>query len=151
MSKVIAIIGGGPAGLMAAEAAVERGAHVDVYDAMPSVGRKFLLAGKGGLNLTHGEPLDPFLDRYGARRAPRAARAFPPRFRSGRVARVVARARHRDLRGIFRARIPGADEGRAAAASVARATARRGREIPPPPSLVGMGRERRAALRHSAR
>lgn len=64
----VVIIGGGPAGLMAAEAAVGAGAAVDVYDAMPSVGRKFLLAGKGGLNLTHSEPLDAFLSRYGTRR-----------------------------------------------------------------------------------
>jgi len=65
----IAIIGGGPAGLMAAEAAVAGGARVDVYDAMASVGRKFLLAGKGGLNLTHSEPCPTFLTRYGGRRA----------------------------------------------------------------------------------
>jgi uncharacterized flavoprotein (TIGR03862 family) len=65
----IAVIGGGPAGLMAAEAAISRGACVDVYDAMPSVGRKFLLAGKGGLNLTHSEPAEKFLARYGPRRA----------------------------------------------------------------------------------
>ena len=65
----VAIVGAGPAGLMAAEAAAEGGAKVDVYDAMPSVGRKFLLAGKGGLNLTHGEPLERFLERYGPRRA----------------------------------------------------------------------------------
>ena len=64
----IAIVGGGPAGLMAAEAARAGGAEVDLYDAMPSIGRKFLLAGKGGLNLTHSEPLEPFLSRYGARR-----------------------------------------------------------------------------------
>jgi uncharacterized flavoprotein (TIGR03862 family) len=64
----IAVIGGGPAGLMAAEAAISRGARVDVYDAMPSVGRKFLLAGKGGLNLTHSEPAKKFLARYGVRR-----------------------------------------------------------------------------------
>ena len=64
----IVVIGGGPAGLMAAEAAISSGAHVDVYDAMPSVGRKFLLAGKGGLNLTHSEPAEKFLSRYGARR-----------------------------------------------------------------------------------
>ena len=64
----IAVIGGGPAGLMAAEAAIVKGASVDVYDAMPSVGRKFLLAGKGGLNLTHSEATDKFLDRYGERR-----------------------------------------------------------------------------------
>ena len=65
----IAIIGGGPAGLMAAERAIAGGARVDLYDAMASVGRKFLLAGKGGLNLTHSEPLEPFLARYGAHRA----------------------------------------------------------------------------------
>ncbi len=67
--RSVAIIGGGPAGLMAAEAASNAGARVDVYDAMPSVGRKFLMAGKGGLNLTHSEPYEAFLARYGARRA----------------------------------------------------------------------------------
>jgi len=51
---------------MAAEAALEGGAKIDIFDAMPSVGRKFLLAGKGGLNLTHAEPLEPFLARFGA-------------------------------------------------------------------------------------
>jgi hypothetical protein len=64
----IAIIGAGPAGLMAAEAASAGGARVDLYDAMASVGRKFLLAGKGGLNLTHSEPSEKFLSRYGVRR-----------------------------------------------------------------------------------
>ncbi|RDJ99236.1 TIGR03862 family flavoprotein [Paraburkholderia lacunae] len=63
-----AVIGGGPAGLMAAEALAQHGVQVDVYDAMPSVGRKFLMAGKGGMNITHSEALEPFLDRYGARR-----------------------------------------------------------------------------------
>ena len=65
----IAIIGGGPAGLMAAEAASADGLQVDLYDAMPSIGRKFLLAGKGGLNLTHSDPAEKFLSRYGSRRA----------------------------------------------------------------------------------
>jgi uncharacterized flavoprotein (TIGR03862 family) len=65
----VAVIGGGPAGLMAAEVLAAGGAQVDLFDAMPSVGRKFLLAGKGGLNLTHSEPLDAFLGRFGARRA----------------------------------------------------------------------------------
>jgi len=65
---VIAIIGGGPAGLMAAEVISQVGLPVHLYDAMPSVGRKFLLAGKGGLNLTHSEPYPQFLDRYGTRR-----------------------------------------------------------------------------------
>jgi uncharacterized flavoprotein (TIGR03862 family) len=58
------VVGAGPAGLMAAEVLAAGGAQVDVFDAMPSVGRKFLLAGKGGLNLTHSEPLEPFLSRY---------------------------------------------------------------------------------------
>ena len=66
-SKTIAIIGGGPAGLMAAEVISQRGARVDVYDSMSSLGRKFLLAGKGGLNLTHSEPFENFVKRYGAR------------------------------------------------------------------------------------
>ena len=60
----VAIIGAGPAGLMAAEVLAQGGARVAVYDAMPSVGRKFLMAGRGGLNLTHSEPLDRFLTRY---------------------------------------------------------------------------------------
>jgi hypothetical protein len=63
----VAVIGAGPAGLMAAEVLATAGQRVDVYDAMPSVGRKFLLAGVGGLNLTHGEPLDAFVSRYGSR------------------------------------------------------------------------------------
>jgi uncharacterized flavoprotein (TIGR03862 family) len=67
--KSVAIIGGGPAGLMAAEVLIEGGVRVDLYDAMPSVGRKFLLAGTGGMNLTHAEPFESFLSRYGTRRA----------------------------------------------------------------------------------
>lgn len=62
------IIGGGPAGLMAAEILLAGDVVVDLYDAMPSVGRKFLLAGKGGLNITHAEPPEKFLARYGAHR-----------------------------------------------------------------------------------
>ncbi|GCL66325.1 NAD(P)/FAD-dependent oxidoreductase [Pseudaquabacterium pictum] len=69
----VAIVGGGPAGLMAAEALLQGGAQVDLYDGMPSVGRKFLLAGKGGLNLTHSEPLEAFTGRY----AERAAQVAP--------------------------------------------------------------------------
>ena len=60
----IAVIGAGPAGLMAAETIAQGGAAVTVFDAMPSVGRKFLMAGRGGLNLTHSEPLDVLLTRY---------------------------------------------------------------------------------------
>jgi hypothetical protein len=65
----VVIIGGGPAGLMAAEVLIEQGIKVDLYDAMPSVGRKFLLAGKGGMNLTHTEASAAFLSRYGTRAA----------------------------------------------------------------------------------
>jgi uncharacterized flavoprotein (TIGR03862 family) len=67
--KSVAIIGGGPAGLMAAEVSSARGLEVDVYDSMPSLGRKFLMAGKSGLNITHSEPFDKFVSRYGERRA----------------------------------------------------------------------------------
>ncbi|MDO8906069.1 TIGR03862 family flavoprotein [Hydrogenophaga sp.] len=60
----VAVLGGGPAGLMAAEVLSAGGAAVHLFDAMPSVGRKFLLAGKGGMNLTHAEPFDAFVGRY---------------------------------------------------------------------------------------
>ncbi len=70
----VAVIGGGPAGLMAAEVLAEAGLAVDLYDAMPSVGRKLLLAGIGGLNLTHGEPEAAFIPRYAER-----AEALRPR------------------------------------------------------------------------
>jgi uncharacterized flavoprotein (TIGR03862 family) len=72
MKKVL-VVGAGPAGLMAADVLSGAGLQVHVYDAMPSVGRKFLLAGKGGLNLTHSEPVDIFASRYGARRSQIAA------------------------------------------------------------------------------
>ncbi len=62
--QTIAVVGGGPAGLFAAQRLAESGFTVTVYDRMPSVGRKLLLAGRGGLNLTHTEPLDAFLTRY---------------------------------------------------------------------------------------
>ena len=68
----VAVIGAGPAGLMAAEVLAQAGARVTVYDAMPSAGRKFLMAGRGGLNLTHSEPLPQFLARY-REAAPRLA------------------------------------------------------------------------------
>ncbi|RLU09008.1 aminoacetone oxidase family FAD-binding enzyme [Pseudomonas prosekii] len=74
----VAIIGGGPAGLMAAEVLSQAGVRVDLYDGMPSVGRKFLLAGVGGMNITHSEAYPAFLSRY-AERAPHIApmlRAF---------------------------------------------------------------------------
>ena len=76
----VAVIGAGPAGLIAAETLAAAGCAVTVFDQMPSVARKFLMAGRGGLNLTHAEPLDAFLGRY---RPPSpllldAVRAFPP-------------------------------------------------------------------------
>jgi uncharacterized flavoprotein (TIGR03862 family) len=76
----VAIIGAGPAGLMAAEVLAQGGADVTIYDAMPSAGRKFLMAGRGGLNLTHSEPLPEFLKRYreATPRLAAAIAAFPP-------------------------------------------------------------------------
>src|ERR1700759_716584 len=76
----VAIIGAGPAGLMAAEVLAHGGARVPVYDAMPSAGRKFMMAGRGGLNLTHSEMLPQFLARYGeaAPRLKPAIETFPP-------------------------------------------------------------------------
>ncbi|TLY50096.1 MAG: TIGR03862 family flavoprotein [Gammaproteobacteria bacterium] len=65
--RCVAIIGGGPAGLMAAETARAAGVAVQLFDRMGSVGRKFLIAGKGGLNLTHSDAFDAFVARYGAR------------------------------------------------------------------------------------
>ncbi|MBN1666679.1 MAG: TIGR03862 family flavoprotein [Anaerolineales bacterium] len=65
----VAVVGGGPAGLMAAEVLSQAGQAVNLFEAKPSVGRKFLVAGKGGLNLTHSEPFEPFLSRYGERAA----------------------------------------------------------------------------------
>ena len=65
----VIIVGAGPSGLMAADVLSAAGVAVDLFDAMPSVGRKFLLAGKGGLNLTHAEPDDRFVSRYGTRQA----------------------------------------------------------------------------------
>lgn len=69
MSAHAVIIGGGPAGLMAAEVLLGRGVAVDLYDAMPSLGRKFLMAGKSGLNLTHSESMETLLSRFGDRQA----------------------------------------------------------------------------------
>ena len=68
VDKTVAIIGGGPAGLMAADVLIHAGVKVELYDAMPSVGRKFLMAGKGGLNISHAEAFETFLSRYGEQR-----------------------------------------------------------------------------------
>lgn len=78
--KCIAIIGAGPAGLMAAEVLAQAGCRVDIFERMPSPARKFLMAGRGGLNITHGEELDRFQSRYGAQRSvlEAAIRDFTP-------------------------------------------------------------------------
>ncbi|MCQ4162657.1 TIGR03862 family flavoprotein [Roseomonas sp. GC11] len=78
--ETLAVLGAGPAGLIAAETLAAAGQRVVVYDRMPSVARKFLMAGRGGLNLTHSEPLPAFLARYGAAEAALtpAITAFPP-------------------------------------------------------------------------
>jgi uncharacterized flavoprotein (TIGR03862 family) len=65
-SRAVAVIGGGPAGLMAAQTMAEAGLQVTLFERMPSVGRKLLMAGRGGLNLTHSETLERFVARYGA-------------------------------------------------------------------------------------
>jgi uncharacterized flavoprotein (TIGR03862 family) len=79
-AKHVAVIGAGPAGLMAAEVLAQGGVTVTIYDAMPSAGRKFLMAGRGGLNLTHSEPLPQFLARYreAMPHLKAAIEAFPP-------------------------------------------------------------------------
>src|ERR1700742_4030748 len=81
MTQTASVIGGGPAGLMADETLARAGVAVTIYDRMPSLGRKLLMAGRGGLNLTHAEPLDLFLSRYGDARIwlEPIVCAFPPR------------------------------------------------------------------------
>ena len=84
-APLVAVIGAGPAGLMAAEVLSRNGVRVEVFDAMPSAGRKFLLAGIGGMNITHSEPLDAFLGRYRTRRealAPLIGRFSPDALRA---------------------------------------------------------------------
>jgi uncharacterized flavoprotein (TIGR03862 family) len=80
MNKSVTIVGAGPAGLMAAEILASSGIKVTIIDQMPSPARKFLLAGRGGLNLTHSEPLEHFLDRYGSAREflEPIIRSYPP-------------------------------------------------------------------------
>ena len=76
----VAVVGGGPAGLICAETLAGAGFRVTVFDRMPSPARKFLMAGRGGLNLTHSEPLERFLERYGdaSPRLEPFIRAFTP-------------------------------------------------------------------------
>ena len=143
----VAVIGGGPAGLMAAEGLASAGVAVDLYDAMPSVGRKFLLAGIGGLNLT---------PQRAVRRVPRPLRRAPGRSRrrrcrrSGRPRSGLGRgARRADLRRQQRARFPDRHEGGAAAARLAASAARPRRAAAHAPPLARLGR-RAGALRFAA-
>ena len=78
--RSVAIVGSGPAGLFAAECLAGAGFAVELFDAMPAPGRKFLVAGRGGLNLTHAEPLAAFIARYGLHheRFARYLAAFTP-------------------------------------------------------------------------
>lgn len=78
MNKTVAIIGGGPAGLMAAEVLSQGDVSVDVYDTMPSLGRKFLMAGKSGLNLTHSESFETFVSRYSNNEVEKWLSTFTP-------------------------------------------------------------------------
>ena len=135
--KTAAVIGAGPAGLIAAETLARAGVAVTIHDRMPSVGRKFLLAGRGGLNLTHSEPLDRFLTRYGA--IDRCSRA--PSSTSHRRPYAPGRsARQDDLRRLQRARVSEGDEGVALAARMAEKARRKGRALRLAPSLAGLGR-----------
>jgi uncharacterized protein with NAD-binding domain and iron-sulfur cluster len=137
-SKNIAVIGAGPAGLIAAEVLAQGGASVTVYDAMPSAGRKFLMAGRGGLNLTHSEPLQAFLARYREAMPNLAAaiEAFPPQA----LARLEPRARAGDLRRLQRPGISKSVQGVAVAAGVATAAGHDGRAIGTASSLDRLGR-----------
>ncbi len=132
------VIGAGPAGLMAAETLAARGIKVAIADASPQPARKFLLAGRGGLNLTHSEPLEAFLDRYGEARGrlEPAIRAFDPEA----LARLGRRARRADLRRLERARISQELQGDAAAARLAEAARRARRRAFDALALAGIRR-----------
>ena len=148
-SNSVAVIGGGPAGLMAAEVLAQGGAAVTVYDQMTSLGRKFLLAGRGGLNLTHSEDLALFLTRYGdADPLLRGAiEAFPP---SG-VARVGRQSRATDLHRLERTGVSHLAQDLAAAADLVAAPRQSRRHRQPAPSLGRLGRERSPALHDAGR
>ena len=145
----VAVIGAGPAGLMAAEVLAQGGAAVTVYDAMPSAGRKFLMAGRGGLNLTHSEPLPAFLARYGEAMPQLAAaiEAFPP----DALARMERGAGAADLCRLQRPGVSKSVQGLAAAAGVAAAAGFDGRAIRAAPSLDRLGRAGPLAVSNAGR
>ena len=141
-----AIIGGGPAGLIAAERLAGAGVAVTVYDRMRSPGRKFLLAGRGGLNLTHSEPLDRFLARYGPARAALAPR--DRRLPAGGAARLVRGAGPADLRRQQPAAcFPRRSRPRRCCAPGWRRLARLGRRVPPGHRWLGWDERARCASR----
>ena len=125
---------------MAAEVLAQGGASVTVYDAMPSAGRKFLMAGRGGLNLTHSEALPEFLDAL--RRGDAASRARDRGISAGCVARLERGAGAADLCRLQRPGVSASVQGLAVAARVAAAARCDGRAIRAAPSLDRLGRRR---------
>ena len=156
----IAIIGGGPAGLMAAETAAKLGRRVTLFDAMPSVGRKFLLAGRGGLNLTHSEQSEFFLERYGMG-APRSETGARRLLAAGPARTGRPASARRPIVGTQRPRLSRGDEGLAPAARLARGAssasasrsrrARAGSAGPPPARSASPRRTARSARSRRAR
>ena len=104
----VTVIGAGPAGLMAAEVLAQGGARVTVFDAMPSAGRKFLMTGRGGLNLTHSEPLAQFVARYreAAPKLEAAIAAFPKSTAGWEAGRLFARGPSRYSGHLFLGVLP---------------------------------------------
>ena len=133
VQKSVGIIGAGPAGLIAAERLAQAGVAVTVYDRMPSPARKLLMAGRGGLNITHSEPLAAFLTRY-ADADPKlleAVRGFPPH----RLVAWVQALGQATFVGTSGRVFPQGDEGLAAAAQLVGATGGAGSRFQAEPSL----------------
>ena len=140
----VAVIGAGPAGLMAAEVLARGGASVTVYDAMPSAGRKFLMAGRGELDLTHSEAAAGIFGTL--RRGQAAASAADRGISAGRVACVERGAGAADIRRFQRKGVSTSVQSIAAAARVAAAARCDGRPIRVAASLDRMGRKRKAVV-----
>ncbi len=146
-SNDIAINGAGPAGLFAAEIIASAGLRVTIYERMPSPARKFLLAGRGGLNLTHSEPLEDLLARYGgcADEVRAVVKAFPP-------SRLIDWANGLDAQtfiGTKRSRLPQGNESLAIVASLAAPTERPRRHDQDAPPLDRLLRSGRTAVRYA--
>ncbi len=143
----VAIVGGGPAGLMASDVLVRGGVRVTIYDQMPTVGRKFLLAGRGGLNLTHSEPLDQFLRRYG-HAEPRirpAIEAFSP----DDLLAFSAELGQPTFVGSSGRVFPKAMKASPLLRAWLRRLAAHGRDVQAATSLARLGRDRKARLRYA--